>query len=104
MGLLSSQAFGGFMRPRDWFSVGTRLIGLYTFVRAFAYFAMFAANFVLATSDSEAAKHQMQSDALFGVFHLALALVLLFCAEPITRLVFNEPEPARHSEAESDSE
>jgi hypothetical protein len=91
------------MGPRDWFSVGTRLIGLFTFVRAFAYFVIWFTQ-VFAHSDLGPAPPQAKDDAIMGVFHLALALALLFGAEPITRIVFYGSGPANDSGAEDTSE
>jgi hypothetical protein len=100
------QGLGGTnMRPRDWFSVGTRLIGVYTFVRAFAYFSILVEGFLFDSTGSVAGVRNQQANALMAVFHASLAFVLVFGAEAITRVVFKEQMPGGdHTDAETDSE
>lgn len=102
------------MRPRDWFSVGTRLFGLYVCLRGFAYLLLVLADSLslLTSSDLsrewETARAHRSADMVFAGGYIGLGFILVYGAERITRLAYNEPAPERpsneYAEDDSDSE
>jgi hypothetical protein len=85
------------MAPRDWFSVGVRLIGVWVFYeRGFAYFLSFAA-FRLNRSDQSAFGEQFDSGSGGDLYYLwyaigctILSLYFVFGADHLTRWAFHE--------------
>jgi hypothetical protein len=84
------------MRPRDWFSVGVRLFGVWVFYRGFAYLLAFgAARFDLRYSSSLAAELDVSRGTelyflWYAVGYSTLAAFFVFGAERLTKVVFNE--------------
>jgi hypothetical protein len=92
------------MRPRDWFAVGVRLIGVYAFYRAVIQWLGVVGDFFYQASRSEAARELDVSQshagyvAVFAVGLTVLSYVLIFGAERLTRWSFNEPAPDEETE------
>jgi hypothetical protein len=84
------------MRPRDWFSVGVRLLGVWLFAeRGFSYFLTFGADRLNLSDNSPFAGGIDPS--VNGPFYLwyalgctALSAYFIFGADHLTRLAFRE--------------
>jgi hypothetical protein len=87
------------MRPRDWFSVGVRLFGVYVFFRGFAQLLGLFADTVSQASRAQLAREFDSASAprgyilVFVVGYFALSYTLVFGGERLTRLAFHEPSP-----------
>lgn len=85
------------MRPRDWFAVGVRLLGVWAFVRAFEYVVALGAIRLSIVPPSQIGPFDAPSQLFYYLCYatadLALAAFLILGAEQITRLVFREPKP-----------
>jgi hypothetical protein len=98
------------MGPRDWFSVGVRLLGVYVFYRAVAqWLGLFAEMFAQVTR-SELSRDLGNSESrngyvvVFGVGYLILSYFFIFGAERLTRLAFNEQSELDSDEAAAEPE
>ena len=98
------------MRPRDWFSLGVRLIGVGVLYHGVGD-VLHLGSTVLGLSPESTLKQWNDShtmvmyDLWFAAGYLAFAVYLIFGAEHLTRKAFNEPSPAQPpDESESDSE
>lgn len=86
------------MRPRDWFSVGIRLFGVWVLYRGFTHL-LGVGTFVFGLApkvfarDFDDAHTGLMYDLWFAAGFFALAIYFMFAAEHLTRWVFNEPEP-----------
>jgi hypothetical protein len=83
------------MRPRDWFSVGARLFGIWVFYRGFVYLLYFIADCVTQLSRSELSrefeKSLWRSDyVVSGIALMGVGYLLVFHAERLTRAAFKE--------------
>jgi hypothetical protein len=83
------------MRPRDWFSVGVRLFGLYVFFRGFtdlllgvgyALKLLPQSNFRDLTDTPRAETYYLW----YAAGYLALAIYFIFGAEHLTKWAFKE--------------
>jgi hypothetical protein len=87
------------MRPRDWFSVGIRLLGAYLFYRSISYWLSILADFFYQIPKSELAREidspqsRVSYILVFAVGYMVLSYAFVFGAERITRLAFNETSP-----------
>ena len=85
------------MRPRDWFSVGVRLLGVYVFFEGFAQLISFACGrFGLYDRDllgTDQTDRYSTYVLVFSIGYFLLSYILVFGAERLTRLAFNEPSP-----------
>jgi hypothetical protein len=88
---------GAFMRPRDWFSVGARLFGLWVFYQGVGDL-LSAGSWALNILPSQLADKfgDLDSTIPFNLWYAAgdflFALYLIFGAEHLTRWVFNETQ------------
>lgn len=87
------------MRPRDWFSVGIRLFGLWVIYRGFTFAMYFVADclslftaFALS-NEWETAKKNSKPEIFLAAGYLILGFIFVYGGERLTRLVFNEPSP-----------
>jgi hypothetical protein len=86
------------MRPREWFSLGVRLLGVWVLYRGFGDLLHLGTS-VLGLRPASIAKewddlHSAQMyDLWFAAGYLAFAIYLLFGAEHLTRWVFGESTP-----------
>ena len=89
------------MRPRDWFSVGVRLFGLWVFYRGFADLLTLG-TLVMGISPSatidrgfgEGASTASNYYLWYAAGYFALAAYLLLGADHLTRWLFDEPHPS----------
>jgi hypothetical protein len=85
------------MLPRDWFSVGLRLFGVYVFYRGVTYLLATVADKFDLISRSQISRDletYQAHDGYYLMMSLGLmgfALVLIYGAERITRWAFSEP-------------
>jgi hypothetical protein len=96
------------MRPRDWFSVGVRLFGIWVIYDGFTYLVGFLAERVVQLSRSEFARDLEPRAAsgyyiFFGIASLAFGFVLISGAERITRWLFGEQLPTENDDAHESS-
>jgi hypothetical protein len=85
------------MRPRDWFSVGARLFGLWLAYRGLADLLNFGAA-MIGIAPSAEIEHQFGATASmasnyqfwFAAWYIGFALYLIFGAEHLTRWAFRE--------------
>ena len=85
------------MRPRDWFSVGVRLFGVWVIYDGFIYLLTFLANRLSQLARSDIAR-ELDPPRYSSVFYIvsslgsiAFGFVLIYGAERITRWAFSEP-------------
>jgi len=94
------------MRPRDWFSVGVRLFGLWVFYRGFVDAILFVVDRMELISRSQVSRELDASQsragyyAIFAISQMALAYLLVFGAERLTGWAFKEPAESDGGEAE----
>lgn len=84
------------MGPRDWFSVGVRLLGVYVFYRSVAHWLILLADIVSRSelsNELDTSPSQTGEILVFAVGNLVLSYVLIFGADRLTRWAFNEPSP-----------
>jgi len=84
------------MRPRDWFSVGVRLLGVWIFYdRGFSYFLTFGAERLRLDKSPLAGGLDTTGNEQYYFWYAlgctAFASYLIFGAEHLTRLAFREP-------------
>jgi hypothetical protein len=84
------------MRPRDWFSVGVRLLGLWAIFDGSTYLLRFLAMSLAQASRSDIAR-QLDQDLYapayyisFGAGAIAIGFILLSSAERLTKWAFKE--------------
>ncbi len=84
------------MRPRDWFSVGVRLIGVWVFYRGFEYVLTFGASWLSFSRNAAMGRPLGAPPALgdlqflFTAGYFGLAIYLVFGADHLTRWAFRE--------------
>ena len=84
------------MRPRDWFSVGVRLLGVYAFYHSVGQWLVIIGDRVNSFAKSDLSKEFDKSllpitpYLVFAIGYLVLSYVLVFGAERLTRWAFNE--------------
>ncbi|HEY3391753.1 MAG TPA: hypothetical protein VGK58_03540 [Lacipirellulaceae bacterium] len=94
------------MRPRDWFSVGVRLLGVWAVYDGFIYLMGVLADRLTDFSRSEAVRQFETSPdtttryLVYAVGSVALCFILISGAERLTRWAFNEPQPAEDNRSE----
>ena len=87
------------MLPRDWFSVGLRLFGVYVFYRGVSYLLATLADKLDLLSKSQISRDLEIYQAhngyylMMSVGFMGLGFLLIYGAERITRWAFNEPSP-----------
>ncbi len=99
------------MRPRDWFSVGLRLFGVWLFYRSLGD-VLAAASWFLGLAPRYIAKDfddvgkGMLFNLMYAISYFAMASYLVFGSEHLTRWAFGEPSPEESLDEEtaSDSE
>jgi hypothetical protein len=94
------------MRPRDWFSVGVRLFGVWTFYRGFSDLLasgvwLFGLAPRFAAKDFDDAHTGLVYDLWYAAGFFALAIYFIFGAEHLTRWAFNEPGPPADGDNET---
>jgi hypothetical protein len=94
------------MRPRDWFGVGVRLLGLYVVYDGFSYLVGFLARRMV---DSRIARELGGGSVpgyylVYAVCFLAFGFLLLWGAERLTRWAFNEPDTTAPEQNETISQ
>lgn len=87
------------MRPRDWFSVGVRLLGVWIFCeRGFSYFLAFGAERLRLDKSPLAGGIDTVGNEQYYFWYAmgssVLAAYFVFGAEHLTRLAFRESAPA----------
>jgi hypothetical protein len=88
------------MRPRDWFSVGVRLLGVWIIYDGFVYLLAVLSEGVSHFSRSGASRSLTTESTpsidytFYAVGALGFGFVLISGAERLTRWAFNEPSPA----------
>jgi hypothetical protein len=87
------------MQPRDWFSVGVRLFGLWVFYKglndllgAVSWLFGMAPEYV--TSNFDIVGKGVAFSLMYAASYFAVAAYFVFGAEHLTRCVFSEPPPA----------
>jgi hypothetical protein len=83
------------MRPRDWFSVGVRLFGIYFFYRGFADLLTFGAYNMQIIPHVSSLRELGEGNPgnyylWFAAGYLAMAIYCVFYAEHLTRWAFKE--------------
>lgn len=83
------------MRPRDWFSVGVRLLGVWIFFeRGFSYLLAFGAERLRLDKSPLVGGIDTEANEQYYFWYAlgctAFALYLVFGAEHLTRLAFRE--------------
>jgi len=97
------------MQPRDWFSVGVRLLGVWLSARGLTDL-LTAGSYVLgiapkALTDRYDGSHTgVMYNLWYAAGILALAIYLIFGAEHLTRWAFQEPTPQIDDDGFGDSE
>jgi hypothetical protein len=87
------------MRPRDWFSVGVRLLGVWVIYDGFVYLLAVLSESLTHFSRSEIARSLTTESkpsidyAVYAVGALGFGFVLISGTERLTRWAFNEPSP-----------
>jgi hypothetical protein len=86
------------MRPRDWFSVGVRLFGLWVIYDGFGFLLGVLANRLEQLSPSvvrslEPSRFSPIYGLVFAIGSMALGFILIAGAERLTRWAFNETSP-----------
>ena len=85
------------MRPRDWFSVGVRLFGVYVFFEGFAQLIAFVCGvlglFTRVDFSSDQSERYSKYVLAYVVGYFALSYFLVFGAERLTSWAFHEPSP-----------
>ncbi|MGD9636673.1 MAG: hypothetical protein AB7G28_24945 [Pirellulales bacterium] len=84
------------MRPRDWFAVGVRLMGVWIFYeRGFSYLLAFGADRLRLNQSPLAGDIDTSGNEQYYIWYAlgctALAAYLVFGAEHLTRWAFREP-------------
>lgn len=76
------------MRPRDWFGVAVRVLGLWFFTEAAErlYWVILKTDFGLGNPEIT-----VKQEGMHAAFYCLLALILLFLADPIVWLVYGLP-------------
>lgn len=97
------------MRPRDWFAVGVRLLGVYVFYRSVGQWLGLLADRFYEASRSELARDVGNAEArtgytlVYAVGYLALSYVLVFGAERLTRWAFGESFDSDNGQSNKDA-
>src|SRR4051794_21364064 len=97
------------MRPRDWFCVGVRLLGVWLFARGVTDL-LTAGTYILGIAPKALSdRHQdLHTGVMYNLWYaaggLAFAIYLLFGAEHLTRWAFQEPLPPSADDGSGDSE
>jgi hypothetical protein len=84
------------MRPRDWFSVGIRLLGAWLYYQALDYFMFCLGWYLEITQSSRLGPEDEIKSITYNFMHgaavFALGTYFLFRAENLTRWAFKEPQ------------
>jgi hypothetical protein len=97
------------MRPRDWFSVGLRLFGVWLVYRGVGDL-LAAASWLLGLTPRYVAKDfdDAHSGVMFSLMYsagyFALSAYFLFGSEHLTRWSYDEPSPTSDEDGPGDSE
>ena len=91
------------MRPRDWFSVGVRLIGVWIVQRAFVYVLSMLAERLTYQDALDASKLHHDTEAIYSIELLIFGFLLVFGAERVTKLVYREPEADELDDSHADA-
>ena len=89
------------MSPRDWFSVGVRLLGVWIIYDGFVYLLAVLSEGVSRMSQSEVSRSLATESkppidyAFYAAGALGFGFVLISGAERLTRWAFNEPSPVK---------
>jgi hypothetical protein len=97
------------MRPRDWFSVGVRLLGVWVLYRGVSDLLHVGASVlgirpVSITKEFNDAHTALMYDLWYAAGFLAFSLYLIFGAEHLTRWVYAESSLSSDDDGSGDSE